>query len=61
MSRVKKRRAAATDPLLNACTSCGAGIGQGCATVGKDGKPLTRITRASRLVHAARLEGATDA
>jgi hypothetical protein len=61
VARAKKQRTAATDPLLRACTACGALIGQGCYTVGRDGKQLPRITRASRLVHAARLEGATDA
>jgi len=61
VARAKKQRTAATDPLLNPCTACGVGIGEGCRTVGKNGTPLPRITRATRLVHAARLEGVADA
>lgn len=46
------------DPLNRGCTACGVAVGEGCRTVGKDGKPLNlpRIPHATRLVHAARLE-----
>lgn len=55
----KRAAKAADDPLLRACTACGARIGEGCKTVGKNDN---RRTYASRLVHAVRLEeGATDA
>lgn len=61
MTRAKRRRAV-TDPHIRCCPACAAGIGEGCRTVVKDGKALSRVPRASRLVHAARLEeGATHA
>ena len=57
MTRKRTRKAA--DPFLHACTTCGAEVGKPCITEGNDHKPLA--LRATRLVHAARLEGATDA
>lgn len=53
----RKPKPKAPDPLLRACTACGARIGEGCRYTA-DHKPL--LPRATRLVHAARLEGATD-
>jgi len=50
----RKRKIKGTDPLLRACTACGAPIGEGCRNVGNDARPL--VVRATRLVHAARLE-----
>jgi hypothetical protein len=44
------------DPLLEACSACKAGVGEPCKSVDKDGAPLALAPRASRLVHAARLE-----
>lgn len=55
MARARKPRRNVDDPLLRDCPACGARKGQGCNTVGKNSKPL--ITRATRLVHADRLEG----
>jgi len=55
----RKRTRKAADPFLHACTTCGAEVGKPCITEGNDHKPLA--LRATRLVHAARLEGATDA
>lgn len=55
----KRKPKSGDDPFKRAC-SCGAGIGEGCRITGNNSKPL--ITRATRLVHADRLqEGATDA
>lgn len=51
-----KNRAAVDDPHKRACSACGARVDEACKTVGKNGKPLPRVPRASRLVHAARLE-----
>lgn len=51
----RKRTAASTDPLRNACKACGADIGEGCKTITT---PDNRRTYASRLVHADRLESA---
>lgn len=54
----RKRIAKADDPLLRPCTACGARKGEGCRTNVKDSK---LVSRATRLVHADRLEGATNA
>lgn len=55
---MKKQRPKVDDPLRRPCSACGARVGQGCKTVGADD---TRRTYASRLVHAARLEGENHA
>jgi hypothetical protein len=52
-----KKRAKATDPFRNACTACGALVNEPCNTVGKNQIPL--VSRASRLVHATRLQEGT--
>lgn len=54
----RKRSTKSEDPFLNPCTACGAEVGGPCITEGNDHKPLT--SKATRLVHAARLEGATN-
>lgn len=58
--RARKQRHVSPDPLLRACTACGAAAGKGCDTRGRNDLPL--VHRASRLVHAVRLvEGDQDA
>jgi hypothetical protein len=52
MSRKRTKRDPSKDPFLRACSSCGAEPGKPCVD---DAKP--KATAASRLVHAARLEG----
>ena len=60
MTRARKtQRRDVDDPLLRDCPACGARKRQGCKLVGNDDKPIA--TKATRLVHAARLEGEHDA
>jgi hypothetical protein len=60
---VSRARKNADDPLRRACPACGAAAGAGCKDNAiKEGSRLSLIPRATRLVHAARLEeGAADA
>lgn len=55
---MKKQREKGSDPLLRPCPACGARRGKGCQVVGNNSK---LIARASRLVHADRLGGTSDA
>jgi hypothetical protein len=56
---VKKRAPKVTDPLQRDCTACGALVGKPCLNVGKNGNPIPLVPRASRLVHADRIEPPT--
>ncbi len=48
------------DPLDRGCKTCGALAGQGCRDV-LGSPPPELVSRATRLVHRARLEGGNDA
>jgi hypothetical protein len=52
----RKRATKSEDPFRFPCSACGARVGRPCNTLGNDSKPL--VSKATRLVHAARLEGA---
>jgi hypothetical protein len=52
VSRKRTKRDPSKDPFLRVCIACGAEAGKPCVD---DNKP--KATAASRLVHAARLEG----
>ena len=52
----RKRTTKSEDPFRNPCMACGADVGKPCDTTGKNSRPL--VSKATRLVHAARLEGA---
>lgn len=57
---MKKRAPKVSDPLLRDCPACGVAAGKGCNAITKNGEPLPMLPRASRLVHADRLEGGTS-
>jgi len=54
VTRSRKSRQAAGDPLLRACPACSAGKGQGCHIAFKTNSQL--VMKATRLVHADRLD-----
>ncbi len=56
----RRKRNKGDDPLLCGCRTCGALAGQGCRDVLGD-PPPELVSRATRLVHRARLEGGDDA
>lgn len=55
----RKRRRAVDDPFKRDCTACGARVNEPCRALDKHSKPL--VSRATRLVHADRLEGEAHA